>query len=202
VLPLIVDTKVPTGCKIRESGMPSEQIWRSFFDIEEVLNRMLINAQVVDAADFACGYGTFTIPAAQRIQGAMHAIDIDPEMIRIVNEKLQKLKLTNVKTIIRDLLTDASGLDDDSVDYVMLFNVLHLEDPVILLREALRVLRRGGRVGIVHWLRDPNTPRGPPLEMRPTVEQCLNWCLQAGFAAGSKSAFDLKPYHFGFLMRK
>ena len=156
----MVSTNVPAGRKIRESGMPSEQVWCSFFDIEEVLNRMLINSQVVDAADFACGYGTFTIPAAQRIQGVMYAIDIDPEMIRIVNEKLQKLKLTNVRTINRDLLKDGSGLDDDSADYVMIFNILHLEDPLILLREAFRVLRRGGRVGIIHWLRDPNTPRG------------------------------------------
>jgi len=198
----MVNIKVPDGRKIRESSMPSEQVWCSFFDIEEALNRTLINSEVIDAADFACGYGTFTIPAAQRIQGTMYAIDIDPEMIRIVNEKLQKLKLTNVKTIIRDLLTDGSGLDDDSVDYVMLFNILHLEDPLTLLREVFRILRRGGRVGIIHWLRDPSTPRGPPLEMRPTVEQCVNWCLQAGFSAGSNTSVNLKPYHFGLLMRK
>ena len=198
----MVNIKVPDGRKIRESSMPSEQVWCSFFHIEEVLNRTLINSEVIDAADFACGYGTFTIPAAQRIQGTMYAVDIDPEMIRIVNEKLQKLKLTNVKTIIRDLLTDGSGLDDDSVDYVMLFNILHLEDPLTLLREVFRILRRGGRVGIIHWLRDPSTPRGPPLEMRPTVEQCVNWCLQAGFSAGSNTSVNLKPYHFGLLMRK
>jgi SAM-dependent methyltransferase len=199
---LMVEANIQAHGKIRESGMPSEEIWRSFFNVEEILGRMLVNSQVVDAADFACGYGTFTIPAAQRMQGAMHAIDIDPEMMRIVNEKLQKLKLNNIKTIIRDLLTDGSGLDDDSVDYVMLFNILHLEDPVILLREAFRVLRREGRVGIIHWLRDPNTPRGPPLQMRPTAEQGLNWCLQAGFAGGSNTSVELKPYHFGFLMRK
>ncbi len=198
----MVETNVPVGRKIRESGMPSEKVWRSFFNVEAILDRMLVNSQVVDAADFACGYGTFTIPTAQRIQGAMHAIDIDPEMIRIVDEKSQKLKLTNVRSSIRDLLQEGSGLDDDSIDYVMLFNILHLEDPLILLREVFRVLRRGGRVGIIHWIRDPNTPRGPPLEMRPTVEQCVDWCLQAGFAAGSDTPADLKPYHFGLLMRK
>ncbi len=198
----MVETNVQARGKIRESGMPSEEVWCSFFNVEGILDRMLVNSQVVDAADFACGYATFTIPAAQRIRGAMHAIDIDPEMTRIVNEKLQRLKLTNVKTIIRDLLQDGSGLDDDSIDYVMLFNILHLEDPLVLLREALRVLRQGGRVGIIHWIRDPNTPRGPPLEMRPTIEQCVDWCLQVGFAAGSDKLVDLKPYHFGFLMRK
>jgi len=198
----MVETNVRARGKIRESGMPSEEVWCRFFNVEGILDRMLVDSQVVDAADFACGYGTFTIPAAQRIQGAMHAIDIDPEMIRIVDEKSQKLMLTNVRSSIRDLLQEGSGLDDESIDYVMLFNILHLEDPLILLREVFRVLRRGGRVGITHWIRDPNTPRGPPLEMRPTMEQCVDWCLQASFATGSGTSVDLKPYHFGLLMKK
>ena len=192
----------PTGGKIRESDMPSEEVWCSFFDVEGILNRMLINLQVVDAVDIACGYGTFAIPAAQRIRGVMYAIDIDPEMIQIVKEKSRRLKLTNVRLITKDLLHEDSGLDDDSVDYVMLFNILHLEQPLILLREALRVLKRGGRVGIIHWVRDSRTPRGPPLDMRPTVEQCVRWCLHAGFAAGSDISMELKPYHFGLVMTK
>jgi predicted RNA methylase len=106
-----VKTDVPVHGKIRESSMPSEEAWRSFFSVEEILNRMLIDSRVVDAVDFACGYGTFTIPAAQRIRGVMYAIDIDPEMIQIVEEKLRRLKLTNVRTTIRDLLHEGSGLD-------------------------------------------------------------------------------------------
>lgn len=134
--------------------------------------------------------------------GIMCAIDIDPEMIRIIKEKAQRLKLSNIRPITRDLLSEGSGLDDDSVDYVMIFNILHLEQPLILLREALRVLRRGGKVGIIHWIHDPDTPRGPPLDMRPTVKQCTKWCLQAGFVAGSDISMELKPYHFGLVMAK
>jgi len=158
--------------------------------------------QVRDAADFACGYGRFTIPAAQRIQGMMFAIDIDPQMVRHVDEKSSRLGLANVKSMVRDLLLDGSGLENDSMDYVMIFNILHVEDPLILFREAFRVLRQGGRVGIIHWIRHRNTPRGPPLEVRPTVEQCISSCLQAGFAPESDTSIGLKPYHFGLLMRK
>jgi ubiquinone/menaquinone biosynthesis C-methylase UbiE len=201
VLPMD-ESVVPLGGRIRESGMPPDEIWSSFFDVEEILNRMQIDSKVVDAADFACGYGTFTIPAAQRIQGAMHAIDIDREMIHIVDEKSQKLKLTNVRSSTRDLLQEGSGLDDDSIDYVMLFNILHLEDPLILLREAARVLRQGGKIGVIHWVRDSHTPRGPPLNIRPTVEQCIRWCHRAGFAVGSDNSIDLKPYHFGLVTTK
>jgi SAM-dependent methyltransferase len=198
----MVGTHILVGGKIRESGMPPEEVWSSFFNVEEILDAMRINSEVRDAADFACGYGTFTIPAAQRIQGIMFAIDIDPKLIRGVDEKSSRLGLANVKSKVRDLLRDGSSLENESVDYVMLFNILHMEDPLILLREASRVLRHGGRIGVIHWIRDPNTPRGPPLEMRPTVEQCINWCLQAGFATGSGTSTDLKPYHFGLLMKK
>lgn len=198
----MVEIDVPLSGKIRESGMPPEEIWSSFFDVEEILNRMQVNSQVVDAADFACGYGTFTIPAAQRITGIMYAVDIDPKMTQTVVDRACRSKLTNVRPIIRDLLREGSGLRDESVDYVMLFNILHSEQPLILLREAFRVLNRGGKVGIVHWIHDPRTPRGPPLVMRPTVEQCTEWCLQSGFAAESDMSTDLKPYHFGLVVRK
>ena len=199
---LMVKTNVPARGKIRESGMPPEEVWCSFFNVEEILNRMLIDSRVVDAVDFACGYGTFAIPAAQRIQGVMYAIDIDPEMIHSVKEKSRRLKLANVRTITRDLLREGSGLGDYSIDYVILFNILHSEQSPILLREAFRILRRGGRIGIIHWVRDARTPRGPPLDMRPTVDQCVRWCLQAGFTHGSDISMELKPYHFGLVMEK
>jgi SAM-dependent methyltransferase len=182
--------------------MPPEEVWGRFFNVPKILDGMEINSGLKDVADFACGYGTFTIPAAQRIRGIMFAIDVDPQMVSVVKEKSTRLGLVNVRPILRDLLYDGSGLEDGSVDYVMLFNILHSEDPVIMLQECVRVLKQGGRVGIVHWIRDPGTPRGPPLEMRPSVEQCVEWCLQAGFTAGSDLHVDLKPYHFGLLMSK
>jgi ubiquinone/menaquinone biosynthesis C-methylase UbiE len=198
----MVQAEVPSGGRIRQSGMPPDEVWSSFFNVEEILNRMQIDSHVVDAADFACGYGTFTIPAAKRIAGIMYAVDIDPKMTYTVEDRARKSSLDNVRPVVRDLLRGGSGLEDGSVDYVMLFNILHSEQPQTLLREAFRVLRRGGRVGIIHWIRDPRTPRGPPLDMRPTVEQCTAWCLESDFAKGSEISTDLKPYHFGLIMRK
>lgn len=182
--------------------MPDEELWSSFFDVERILDRMRVNSEIVDAADFGCGYGTFTIPAAERVRGSLYAIDIEPEMLCTVKSRAQNKGLTNVRTILSDLLREGSSLRDDSVDYVMLFNLLHSEDPLILLREAIRVLRVEGRVGIIHWVRDASTPRGPPLVMRPTVEQCVEWCRQAGFNASSALSMDLKPYHFGLVACK
>ena len=119
-----------------------------------------------------------------------------------VKNRARRMRLVNVRTIVRDLLRDGSGLGDESVDYVMLFNILHSEQPLILLREAFRVLKQNGMVGIIHWIRDRRTPRGPPLELRPTFEQCVEWWLKSGFATDSATSMDLRPYHFGLVMSK
>jgi ubiquinone/menaquinone biosynthesis C-methylase UbiE len=170
--------------------------------VKRILDGMLVNSEILGLADFGCGYGTFTIPAAKRIRGILYAIDVEPEMLRTVNLKARNEGLTNVRGTLSDLLREGSSLRNESVDYVMLFNLLHSEDPLLLLREAFRVLKVGGRVGIIHWIRNASTPRGPPLEMRPTAEQCVEWCRQAGFHASSALSMDLKPYHFGLVISK
>ena len=71
--------------------MPSEDVWSGFFNVEKILDDMKVNSEVKDAADYACGYGTFTIPAARRIRGIMFALDIDPQMVRGVVEKTGRL---------------------------------------------------------------------------------------------------------------
>lgn len=186
--------------KIRESGMPDRNMWEKFFDAERILTTLGLDNQVKNAAEFGCGYGTFTIPAAKIINGKIYAFDIEPDMIRITAEEARKQGLNNVQTMFRDFIAEGSGLPDNSVDYVMLFNILHLENPKELLKEAKRILKKGGRLGIVHWNYDPSTPRGPSMEIRPRPEQCIEWSESVGFKFISR--YDLRPYHYGIVISK
>ncbi|MEX2603179.1 MAG: class I SAM-dependent methyltransferase, partial [Gracilimonas sp.] len=111
--------------KIRESGMPDDKIWASFFDVPFILSEMEINSTIQDLAEIGYGYGTFTIPAAQRISGTMYAFDIDQGMKSIVEEKLVSKEINNIHLQTRDVIKYSTGLPDRSVDYVMLFNILH-----------------------------------------------------------------------------
>ena len=79
--------------KIRESGMPGENLWEDLFEPEKILAIMELNYNVVNVADFGCGYGTFTIPASKVIKGTIYAIDIEEEMIKRVAERANEGKI-------------------------------------------------------------------------------------------------------------
>jgi ubiquinone/menaquinone biosynthesis C-methylase UbiE len=134
-----------------------------------------------DIVEFGCGYGTFTIPAAKRATGRVIAIDIDPIMVAETTRKAVKAGLSNVAGVVRDFAADGCGLRDGHAGRAMLFNILHIENPAALLREAYRVLAPGGEAAIIHWRSDVETPRGPSLPIRPTAEQCRSWGEQSGF---------------------
>jgi len=146
--------------KIRESGMPGENLWEDFFEPDKILATMELNYNVVNVADFGCGYGTFTIPASKVIKGTIYAIEIEDEMINRVAERASKEKLNNVETMLCDFIYEGSGLENESVDYAMLFNILHAEKPGELLKEAYRILTPEGKLGIYTLeLRSGNSAR-------------------------------------------
>lgn len=186
--------------KTRESGMPEDALWRTFFDPEAILTALGLDDGVGEAADFGCGYGTFAVPAARRIRGKLHALDIDPEMVAECRRRARALGLSNLALHLRDFAEEGTGLPARSVDYVMLFNILHAERPMDLLREAQRVLKAGGRVAVLHWNHDRTTRRGPSMEIRPRLEDCLRWIEETGFVVLT-GIVDLPPYHYGMVGR-
>ncbi len=187
--------------KIRDSGMPEENYWETFFNPQYILSQLQLDDKINNAAEFGSGYGTFTIPAAKIIKGKLHAFDIEPEMISILKEKISKEKISNIKIHQVDFVKEGTKLKDESIDYAMLFNILHAEDPVSLLKEAYRILKREGKVGIIHWIYSEATPRGPSLDIRPKPEQCIEWLKRAGFKLDS-GVIQLPPYHYGIVGTK
>lgn len=181
--------------------MPEEAYWATFFDPEAALDQLLILGNSLGhTVEFGWGFGTFTLPAARRTTGIVTAFDIEPEMVEAVRQKADVEKRDNIRAEVRDFVADGTGLKSASQAHAMIFNLLHLENPVALLSEAHRVLGPGGMLSVIHWRSDIATPRGPSLEIRPTPEQCQAWMQEAGFKA--IQSVDLQascPYHFGLL---
>lgn len=185
--------------KGRDSGMPEEDYWSSFFSPDAALDRLLpLPARDGSLVEFGAGYGTFTLPAARRIAGKVTALDIEPALVDLVRTKAAAAAIGNIEAAVRDFVADGTGLADGTQGHAMIYNLLHLENPLALLREARRVLGRGGSLSVIHWRSDIPTPRGPALEIRPTPGQCRDWMEQAGFHR--TEAVDIGaacPYHFG-----
>jgi len=189
--------------KGRESGMPDEAYWASFFEADAAVDRLLGLSVEGNVIEFGCGYGSFTVPAARRTAGYVTALDIEPEMVDCVRQKAVACNLSNIQAEVRDFVAHGTGVVTGSQAHAMIFNLLHLEHPVILLREAYRTLQDGGVLSVIHWRSDIPTPRGPSLAIRPTPEQCREWIAEAGFRA--IESVDLQsccPFHFGLLARR
>lgn len=182
--------------KVRDSGMPDEKMWEEFFEARHILSQLAFANDGSDVVDFGCGYGTFTIAAAKLTVGTVHAFDIEPEMVGAVAARAATCGLGNIRTVQRDFVAEGTDLPAGAAGYAMLFNILHAEDPLRLLQEAHRVLRPGGTVGVIHWVCDAATPRGPDLSIRPRPEQCQTWVRHAGFEL-LIPVVSLPPYHYG-----
>lgn len=185
--------------KGRDSGMPDEDYWNSFFDPECAIQKLLgTDDGWGDAVEFGAGYGTFTFPAAKHVKGTVYALDIEPDLIQHLQIRAEQEGVTNIVAEIRDFVADGTGLETGSQSHAMIYNLLHIEDPVGLLLEAHRVLHPNGTLSVMHWRKDILTPRGPALDIRPSPEQCKAWILAAGFR--ETRVIDLHkccPFHFG-----
>jgi SAM-dependent methyltransferase len=174
--------------KVRDSGMPDEPYWESLFDIPLILSRLDIGRSH-DVAELGCGYGTFTVPIANAISGTLYTFDVEPEMIARTVERAAGLHVVAAE---RDVMETGFGMQADAT---LLFNVLHCENPTLLLRHAAEALLPGGEVLVIHW-RHGETPRGPGLDIRPKPEQIVAWAGSAGLKPIG-GVVDLPPWHYG-----
>ena len=188
--------------KVDDSGMPEEVYWNSLFDIEGIvdwLDLSKINGATI--VEIGCGYGTFTVPIAKKSAGKIFAFDIEPAMIKVAQENVRKAGLSNVTFSLRDVLEQGTGLESESVDRVLLFNILHFDGRGILLREACRILAPGGRVAIIHWRKDIDTPRGPRQHLRPDKSTILS-SIEGLDLYDTGNSRVLEPYHWGIQLTK
>ncbi len=182
--------------------MPESAYWESFFDSARCLKILGLQPDAEWVADFGCGYGTFSLPAAQMIQGRVLALDLDQKMLDHISGEAAQANIQNIDFVLRDFIAQGTGAATASVDYSMLFNILHHEQPVSLLQEAYRIAKPGGKVGIMHWRHDAATPRGPDLSIRPRPEQCVQWAVEAGLVWVEQQVHDLPPWHYGLVLQK
>ena len=94
--------------------------------------------------DYGCGPGSYTIAAAELLEGTgmVFALDLHPFAIEDVHNAIKKRKLSNIQTISSDCET---GLPSNSVDMILLHYVFNdLKNPYLILKELHRILKPQG----------------------------------------------------------
>ena len=190
--------------KGRESGMPDESYWHSFFDADCIIEKLeCTKARKESVVEFGCGYGTFTFPVAKRTTGTVFTYDIEADLVALVQQKAIQEGLANVHAETRDFIEQGTGLTEKSIDHVMAYNILHIEKPFCILEEAFRILKPGGIISIIHWKYDPSTPRGPSMNIRPRPGQCRAWAEASGFMFSRyQNLSECCDYHYGMLLMR
>jgi hypothetical protein len=135
----------------------------------------------------------------ESITGKRKCLKVGTATAARVSQTLQK---KNVVVEQRDFVIEGCGREAQSASVALLFNILHIEEPLGLLREAHRVIRPGGSVAIIHWNYDLGTPRGPPLSIRPRPEACRAWGAEAGLRWLHHGPVPGAPWHWGMALEK
>ena len=111
-------------------------------------------------ADIGAGSGYYTMKLAEIVgpKGKVYAVDIQPEMLAIIKNRMQAAKLTNIELVQN---TEKEGkLPANSVDLILLVDVYHeFSYPYEMTVDMLRALKTGGRIVFVEFrLEDDNVP--------------------------------------------
>jgi ubiquinone/menaquinone biosynthesis C-methylase UbiE len=110
--------------------------------------------------DMGCGNGFYTLPMAKLVGegGKLLAVDIQPEMLHMLNERAKAEGLKNI-ALITGTQTDPQ-LEPESVDLILLVDVYHeFSHPRQMLAAMHKALKPEGRIALAEFrLEDRNVP--------------------------------------------
>jgi ubiquinone/menaquinone biosynthesis C-methylase UbiE len=129
---------------------------------EENSSQLLRNLKIktgMVVADIGAGSGYYTVRLSKLAgNGKVYAVDVEPEMIRYLDQRIAKEKLTNVKTILGG--EKSVQLPANSIDLMLLVDVYHeFSFPYEMGRSMLDALKSGGLLYLVEFrAEDSNVP--------------------------------------------
>ena len=127
-------------------------------NVSQAIENMNIQADE-EIADIGAGSGYYTFRMASKApQGKVFAVDIQPEMLDIMRERIEREGIDNVE-LIRG--TESSPqLEANSLDLAIMVDVYHeLAYPKEMMEDIVRALRPGGRFVLLEYrMEDPTVP--------------------------------------------
>ena len=131
-------------------------------DPDTALNALQIPQGAV-VADVGAGSGYFTVRIARRVgpAGKVYATDLQPEMLAILRQRLERENISNV-TLVQGTVDDPR-LPAGVIDLILMVDVYHeLSQPQVMLRRMREALAPGGRLVLLEYRKeDPSIPIRP-----------------------------------------
>lgn len=121
-------------------------------------------------ADIGAGSGYFTFRISSRIpDGKVMAVDIQPEMLQVLEERCSLAGITNVEPVMGSV-TDP-GLPPASVDAALLVDAYHeFSHPREMMGHLLAAMKPGGRVYLVEYRGEDPEVAAPALHKMTEVQ--------------------------------
>lgn len=162
----------------------AEWLIRDNRELEERSSLVLANLGVkpgMTVCDMGCGNGYYTLKLAELVgtDGAVLAVDIQPEMLHLLELRAKELGVTNVRPIQGTILNP--GLPDGEVDLILCVDVYHeFSQPAEMLAAMRRALKPDGLLVLVEFrAEDPAVPIKPLHKM--SKAQILKELLPNGY---------------------
>lgn len=158
----------------------------------EVLEALQVKEGEV-IADIGAGSGYFTVRLAHHVgkAGRVYAVDVSPDMIRHLHQRVRDLELVNVSPI---LAPADDPLLPQPVDRFLIVDVWHhVEDQAGYLAKIKERLRPGGQVIMIDFHKR-DLPVGPPVAMKIARDDLIRQMDAHGFRVAAEHTF--LPYQY------
>lgn len=126
--------------------------------VSQALENMKLKSDEI-IADIGAGSGYYSFRMAKRVlKGTVLAVDLQPEMLDIMRQKIKRNKIKNVELIQGQEANP--NLAPHSVDMVLMVDVYHeLSYPKKMMEEIVAALKPGGRFILLEYrMEDPKVP--------------------------------------------
>jgi SAM-dependent methyltransferase len=171
---------------------PERDAWQK---PDEVLRALALPRDAA-VADIGSGTGYFAVRFARVLpQGRVFGIDIEPDMVRYLNERAKREHLPH-------LTSHLGGADDPHlpapVDLAIVVDVYHhIGAREQYFRRVRDGLKPGGRLAVIDFRLD--APIGPPRRHRIPPEQVKRELARAGFELAQEHVF--LPHQYFLVLR-
>jgi FkbM family methyltransferase len=130
---------------------------RQFEENSALLLKNLNLKSGMHIADIGAGSGYYTSLIAKRIgNGKVYAVDVEPQMILFLNERIKEEKLSNVVTVLGS--EKSTALPSSSIDMMLLVDVYHeFSFPYEMGQSMYNALKPEGRLVLVEFRSEDET---------------------------------------------